>query len=104
LQLQLIYRQKAASQRADVSKPKAPLSAPLRSRVQIIDLPALTPGQLMGFLERNAARRGLTELSIEVALTVLAGACATSREVPSLRTALRVLDRAQALESRPRLH
>jgi ATP-dependent Lon protease len=86
------------------SNDTVPLSAPLRSRVQIIDLPALTSGQLMGFVERDAAPRGLSDLSIEVALTVLAGACATSRDVPSLRTALRVLDRAQALESRPWLH
>jgi ATP-dependent Lon protease len=32
------------------SNDTAPLSAPLRSRVKIIDLPALTPGQLIGFL------------------------------------------------------
>ena len=86
------------------SNDTASLPAPLRSRLQIIDLPALTSSQLMSFVEREGAQRGLSDLSIEVALDVLAHASLTGPEKPSLRTALRLLDRAQALEARPRLH
>lgn len=86
------------------SNDAAPLPAPLRSRLQVVDLPALTSSQLMLFMERDAARRGLSELSIGVAQEVLAHASFTGHERPSLRTALRLLDRAQALETRPRLH
>lgn len=79
------------------------IPAPLRSRVQIIDLPDLTSAQLLAFVARAGRRRGLSEVSLEVAQTALAHIthCDTA---PSLRTALRVLERAQELETRPRLH
>lgn len=79
------------------------IPAPMRSRVQIIDLPDLTSAQLLAFVAREGRRRGLSEVSLEVAQMAMehTSHCDT---VPSLRTALRVLERAQELETRPRLH
>lgn len=79
------------------------IAAPLRSRVQIVELSNLTSAQLLAFVAREGRARGLSDPSLEAAQMALEHT-AHSIVVPSLRTALRVLARAQELESRPRLH
>ncbi|WP_237061578.1 AAA family ATPase [Loktanella sp. M215] len=79
------------------------LPAPLRSRVTIIDLPALTIAQVIDFTMKEGARRNLSAPSLDAAMIALQRA-ATCQTAPSLRTALRALERAEAMEARPMLH
>jgi len=79
------------------------LPAPLRSRVIIIDLPALSIDQVLDFTLKEGTRRGLSDASLEAALIALQRT-AKGHTPPSLRTALRVLERAEAMEARPQLH
>lgn len=79
------------------------LPTPLRSRVTIIELPALTTVQVIDFTLREGTRRNLSAPALDAALIALRWA-ATCKIVPSLRTALRVLERAEAMEARPMLH
>lgn len=79
------------------------LPAPLRSRVTVIDLPALTIEQIIDFMLKEGRRRDLSAPALDAAM--IAMQCAATRHtMPSLRTALRALDRAEALQARPMLH
>ena len=79
------------------------LPAPLRSRVTVIDLPALTIKQIIDFMLKEGRRRDLSAPALDAAM--IAMQCAATRgTMPSLRTALRALDRAEALQARPMMH
>lgn len=79
------------------------LPAPLRSRVNTIELPALTIAQVIDFTLREGSHRNLSAPALDAAMIALQWA-ATSQTAPSLRTALRALERAEAMEARPMLH
>lgn len=78
------------------------LPEPLLSRCAVIDLPALSIDALRSFARWEGNRRGLSEASVEVVDVALAASENMSRR-PSLRTVVRLLDRAEALERRPTL-
>ena len=75
------------------------LPEPLISRCNLISLEKISVADLIAFAKREAARRGLEEASIDAvceAITLVKGAI-------SLRDVIRMLDRAEGLEKRPRL-
>lgn len=80
----------------------APVSAPLRSRCPPILVGLPTKQHLIAFSERVGHRRGLTEMGIGIVQELIdrrAGAASLS-----LRMVLRMIDRALALENKPRLN
>ncbi|MGY6634676.1 MAG: AAA family ATPase [Alkalilacustris sp.] len=79
------------------------LSKPFLSRLEVVPLPPLTRADLCGFARREANRRGLSEASID-AITATLDAVAPRAEALSLRTVLRMIGRAEVLESRPVPH
>jgi hypothetical protein len=79
------------------------LPEPLRSRCPPLRLSALTLADLRDFASRQGARRGLSDVSIEAILQVIDG-LANSPQALSLRSVIRMLDRADDLENKPRPH
>jgi hypothetical protein len=79
------------------------LPEPLLSRCQVVRLPPLSAADLRAFAHREAARRGLSEASTEAILDTLT-AIAPRAEALSLRTVLRMLERAAVMEGRPMVH
>lgn len=79
------------------------LPEPLLSRCQVVRLPPLAAADLRAFAHREAARRGLSEASTEAILATLT-AFAPRAGALSLRTVLRMLERAAVLEQQPRVH
>lgn len=80
----------------------APVSAPLRSRCPPIQVGLPTKQHLIGFSERVGHRRGLSEMGIGIVQELIerrGGAAALS-----LRMVLRMIERALALENKPRLN
>lgn len=78
------------------------LPDPLLSRCPPIRLSAPTIEQLKAFARRQGAERNLSELSVEAICEVLDRAGARGY-LPDLRAVIRMLDRAEWLERRPRL-
>jgi hypothetical protein len=76
---------------------------PLRNRCTVIELPALNMKELANFTQREVARRGLSEQSAEAIVATLAHPISRHGYF-SLRDVVRMIDRAEVLESKPRLH
>lgn len=75
------------------------LPAPLMSRSVLITLGEISVSNLIAFATREGARRGLEQASIDAiceAITQVKGGI-------SLRDVIRMLQRAEGLEKRPRL-
>ncbi|MGY6411647.1 MAG: AAA family ATPase [Alkalilacustris sp.] len=79
------------------------LSEPFLSRLEVIHLPPLTRAELCNFARREARRRGLSEASADAIVAALE-AVGPRSDALSLRTVLRMLDRAELMERRPILH
>lgn len=79
------------------------LPAPLLSRCPPLNLPALGIADLTRFAEREGVRRGLSAPALEAVTETLAR-LRGREEVLSLRSVLRMLDRAEQMERRPVLN
>ena len=79
------------------------LPEPLISRAVILDLPDLTVGQLRQFTQAEAVRRNLPEPARDAIFEVFDRAPSADLSL-SLRTVSRMLDRAEALISKPILN
>lgn len=79
------------------------LPKPLLSRCPPIRLGHLTPAELVAFVRREGERRALSETSIEAICEILTHS-SLQQHHPSLRIAIRMLQRAADLEQGPTLH
>ncbi len=79
----------------------APLPEPLLSRCTVLQLQEVEPPDLMEFAERVGRARNLSEASISSITDALAAVAPQARMQPSLRTVLRMLDRAADLNIKP---
>lgn len=79
------------------------LPEPLLSRCPPIRMRHLTPAELLGFVRREGAKRALSGTAIEAICEVLAHPVVQSHH-PSLRVAIRMLQRASDLENGPMQH
>jgi hypothetical protein len=77
---------------------------PLRNRCQIVNIPDIAEDQLHDFAERHARRAGLSTPSIDAILEALAKAPYLTGRRQSLRDVIRLCERAEVLQTRPRLH
>ena len=80
-----------------------PLPAPLLSRCPPIRLPHLTTRDLTGFARRQGARRRLSEVGIEAIVEAIEASAGPAQPI-SLRTVMRMIARAETMESGPRRH
>jgi hypothetical protein len=78
-----------------------PLPEPLLSRCTILRLQEVDLPRLIAFAEREGRARALSEASIHSITDALAAVAPHAPARPSLRTVLRMLDRAADLENRP---
>lgn len=78
------------------------LPAPLLSRVPPLRLPHLAREQLIGFAQQQAVRRGLPEEVTDEIAAILESLSEHDR--PSLRSVVRMVERAEAVLARPLLH
>ncbi|EEX16833.1 AAA ATPase, central domain protein [Citreicella sp. SE45] len=78
------------------------LSAPFLSRLEILQLEPPSREHLVFFAERECRRRGLPDASVEAILEVLGEVA--GRHLLNLRHVSRMIARAEALSSGPRLH
>jgi ATP-dependent Lon protease len=76
------------------------LPEPLLSRCPPIGLPEITRADLVAFARRVGARRGLSEASIEAIVEALEHPANRTRRL-SLRSVIRMLDRAKDMEGDP---
>ncbi|WBU60560.1 AAA family ATPase [Paracoccus albus] len=78
------------------------LPDPLLSRCSVVNLPALSVNELRSFAKQEGSRRGLSEASLAAVDSALS---ATEKMLgqASLRTVIRLLERAEVLERRPML-
>lgn len=76
------------------------LSDALMSRCVVLDLPDLTGLQLCGYVATQGERRRVPRLAVD-AMTDAIHMTVRSGLMPSLRTANRMLDRAELLAPRP---
>jgi hypothetical protein len=79
------------------------LPEPLLSRCPPIRLPQLTLSDLTGFAQREGAKRGLSNASIEAIAEVLARHGSQTGHL-SLRSVIRLIERATSLEAAPINH
>ncbi|TJZ80727.1 AAA family ATPase [Paracoccus hibiscisoli] len=79
----------------------SPVPEPLLSRCTILRLKDVDLPHLIGFAEREGRARALSEASIRSIADALAAVAPQAPARPSLRTVLRMLDRAADLENRP---
>lgn len=80
------------------------VSETVRSRCQIIEIPDVTNEQLQDFALKKGLKLGLSEAAVgAVVATIVQAPNVTGRRL-SLRDAVRMLERAEMLERRPRLH
>ena len=77
---------------------------PVRNRCQVIEIPDLTAEQLQGFVTKKGAEIGLSDAAVEAVVMAIARAPAVTKRRLSLRDAVRMLERAEMLEGRPRIH
>jgi hypothetical protein len=75
---------------------------PLLNRCTIIDLPPVCLQDLCTFARAETARRGLSEASTEAIVLALCHPVARTKYL-SLRSVIRMIERAEVLEGRPRL-
>lgn len=80
----------------------ARLPEPLLSRCSVVNLSALSIDELRSFVLQEGSRRGLSEASL-AAVDSAIRATATMPGQASLRTVIRLLERAETLERRPML-
>ncbi|MRX52230.1 AAA family ATPase, partial [Paracoccus sp. S-4012] len=80
-----------------------PLPRPLLSRLTVLRLPALTIDQLAAFAMTAGRSRGLSDASLSAIAEALRSVTSVAETRPSLRTVMRMLDRAADLENKPRL-
>ncbi|KGJ02235.1 hypothetical protein IT41_17965 [Paracoccus halophilus] len=78
-----------------------PLPEPLLGRCTVLRLQAVDLSDLIGFAEREGRARALSDSSIASITEALAAVAPGAATRPSLRTGLRMLDRAADLEHRP---
>jgi hypothetical protein len=81
----------------------ARVAVPLRNRCTVIELPALNMKELASFTQREVTRRGLSEQSAEAIVATLSHPISRQGYF-SLRDVVRMIDRAEVLETKPRLH
>lgn len=78
------------------------ISAPLLNRCTLIELDRVGLADLCNFARGEAERRGLSEVSAEVIVETLVSPEAR-RKVISLRSVIRMIEKADVLEGKPRL-
>lgn len=76
---------------------------PLRSRSQLIQLPDITPAQIADFATAQARKMGLSDAGLGAILDALDRAPGMLGRRISLRDVIRMLERGEALEDRPRV-
>jgi hypothetical protein len=79
------------------------LPKPLLSRCPPLHLRAVTPLELQGFAKSQGLKRGLGEAAIDAIIETITYLAARSAP-QSLRSVLRMIDRAENLEARPMLN
>ncbi|WP_112875413.1 AAA family ATPase [Paracoccus endophyticus] len=79
-----------------------PLPEPLLSRCTVIRLSEVSLADLVTFADHEGRSRGLSEASVEAIVDALQAASPMVRSRPSLRTVLRMLERASDLETKPK--
>lgn len=79
----------------------SPLPEPLLSRCTILRMQDVALPDLIGFAAREGRARALSEASVASVTEALARAAPRAAQQPSLRTVLRMLDRAADLEQKP---
>jgi hypothetical protein len=77
--------------------------APLRSRCPVINLPDISAAQMAAFAETEGRKLGLSDAALGAILDALDRAPAMIGRRLSLRDVIRMLDRGEALEERPRV-
>lgn len=78
-----------------------PVPELLFSRCTMLQMTQLNPSDLISYAEREGLARGLSEASVHSIITALAAIAPQGALRPSLRTVLRMLDRAADLENKP---
>ena len=76
---------------------------PVRSRCQIVEIPDVTTQQLQDFAIRKGAHLGLSVAGVDAVVMAIAQAPHVTGRRFCLRDAMRMLERAEMLEGRPRL-
>jgi len=76
---------------------------PVRNRCLVIEIPDLTIEQLEAFAVKNGRAIGLSEAAIESVVMAISQAPVVTGRRLSLRDVVRMLERAEMLEGRPRL-
>lgn len=76
---------------------------PVRSRCQLIEIPDITDEQLIEFARRQCANAGIGEDAMEAVLEAIQQAPRLSGRRISLRDFVRMVERAEVLEGRPRV-
>lgn len=76
---------------------------PFLSRCQIVEVLDITPAQLHDFAVRRGLAMGLSQEALEAVCEALVMAPQVTGRRMSLRDVVRMLERAETLEGRPRL-
>jgi hypothetical protein len=79
------------------------VSEPVRNRCQVIEIPGVTTEQLQEFAVRKGVDFGLSEAAVEAVVMAADQAPMVTGRRLSLRDVVRMLERAEMLEGRPRL-
>lgn len=79
------------------------VSAPVRNRCQVIEIPDVTTEQLQEFAVRKGEAFGLSEEAVEAVVMAVDQAPVVTGRRLSLRDVVRMLERAEMMEGRPRL-
>ncbi len=79
------------------------VSEPVRNRCQVIEIPDVTTAQLQEFAVKNGLKLELSEVAVEAVVMAIAQASVVAGRRLSLRDVVRMLERAEMLEGRPRL-
>jgi len=79
------------------------VSEPVRNRCQVIGIPDVTTAQLQDFALKKGRGLELSEPALDAIVMVIDQAPTVTRRRLSLRDVVRMLERAEMLEGRPRL-
>jgi hypothetical protein len=79
------------------------LSEPVRNRCQVIEIPDVTTEQLQEFAVKKGVDFGLSEAAVEAVMMAVDQAPIVTGRRLSLRDVVRMLERAEMMEGRPRL-
>lgn len=79
------------------------VSEPVRSRCQVVEIPDVTMEQLQEFALRKGEAFGLSEAAVDAVFVAIAQESDVTGRRQSLRDIVRMLERAEMLEGRPRL-